>query len=159
MHTFIHIYIHTYIHTYMHTYIHTYIRTYIHTYIHVHTYVHNYTYIIIHIHIRSLEGPVFSKGKNATSIWTEMEEGKDGVLQCTVIKSYPKVTELVVIPDGENVNIIKVNDTSIRVMITKANMNNSINYTCFASTDKTQAFLTYQNFVGGKNLYNVMIII
>ena len=89
-----------------------------------------------------------------------MEEGKDGVLQCTVIKSYPEVTELVVVPDdGKNVNITNVNDTSIRVMITKANMNNSINYTCFASTGKTQAFLTYQNFVGGKNFYNVMIII
>ena len=88
-----------------------------------------------------------------------MDEGKDGVLQCTVIKSYPKVTQLVFLPDGENVNIIKVNDTSIKVMITKANMNNSINYTCFASTGRTQAFLTYQNFVGGKNFYNVMIII
>ena len=88
-----------------------------------------------------------------------MEEGKDGVLKCTVIKSYPKVTELVVIPDGENVNITNVNDTSIRVMITKANMNNAINYTCIARTGKTQALLTYQNFVGGKNFYNVMIII
>ena len=88
-----------------------------------------------------------------------MEEGKDGVLKCTVIKSYPKVIELGVVPHGENVNIIKVNDTSIRVMITKANRNNSINYTCNASTGQTQAFLTYQNFVGGKNFYNVMITI
>ena len=89
-----------------------------------------------------------------------MEEGKDGVLQCTVTKSYPKVTELVIVPDnGTNVNIIKVNDTSIKLMITKANMNNAINYTCIASTGKTQALLTYQNFVGGKNFYNVMIII
>ena len=88
-----------------------------------------------------------------------MEEGKDGVLKCTVTNSYPKVTELVVVPDnGENVNITNVNDTSITVMITKANRNNSINYTCFASTGKTQAFLTYQNFVGGKNFYNVIII-
>ena len=109
---------------------------------------------------RSSEGPVFLEGDNATSIWTEMEDGKDGVLQCTVIKSYPKVTELEFLPgDGENVNIIKVNDTSIRVMITKANMNNTINYTCIATTNKTQALLTYQNFVGGKNFYNVMIII
>ena len=123
----------------------------------MHTYIH--TYIIIHIHIHSLEGPVFLEGDNTTSIWTEMEEDKDGVLQCTVIKSYPKVTELVFLPgDGKNVNIIKVNDTSIKLMITKANMNNSINYTCFASTGKTQALLTYQNFVGGKNFYNVMII-
>ena len=119
-----------------------------------------HTYIIIHIHIHSLEGPVFFEGDNATSIWTEMEEGKDGVLKCTVTKSYPEVTQLVVVPDdGENVNITNVNDTSITVMITKANMNNSINYTCFASTGKTQANLTYQNFVGGKNFYNVMIII
>ena len=108
----------------------------------------------MYICIYALEGPEFLEGGNATSIWNEMEEGKDGVLKCTVIKSYPKVTELVVIPDGENVNIIKVNDTSITVNITKANRNNSDNYTCFASTGKTQAYLTYQNFVGGK--YSIM---
>ena len=119
----------------------------------LHTCIHTY------IHIHSLEGPVFLEGDDATSIWTEMEEGKNGVLKCTVIKSYPKVTQLVVIPDGENVNVIKVNDTSIRVMITKANMNNAINYTCIASTGKTLALLTYENFVGGKNFYYVMIII
>ena len=83
-----------------------------------------------------------------------MEEGKDGVLQCTVTKSYPKVNELVVFvngPDaGKNVNITTDNYTSITVKITKANRNNSDNYTCFASTGKTQAYLTYQNFVGGK---------
>ena len=108
----------------------------------------------MYICIYALEGPEFLEGGNATSIWTEMEEGKDGVLQCTVTKSYPNVNELVVLvngPDaGKNVNITTDNDTSITVKITKANRNNSDNYTCFASTGKTQAYLTYQNFVGGK---------
>ena len=105
----------------------------------------------MYICIYALEGPEFLEGGNATSIWTEMEEGKDGVLKCTVTKSYPNVTQLAVLVNPrKNVNITIDNDTSITVKITKANRNNSDNYTCFASTGKTQAYLTYQNFVGGK---------
>ncbi len=106
--------------------------------------------------IISLDGPNFKEGIHNHSVLSEIKDGTDHNITCTVVSSKPAVNELIIEPaTGHNwktVNTTKKDGVpSVTVVIKKANaVNNTRMFKCVARNNITTSTLTFDNYVGGK---------
>ena len=96
------------------------------------------------------DGPEFSHNTNGSQ-WIEIKTNNSYNITCTVVDSNPPVEHMNFTYKGtsDNIRVITNNDTSITLEITNARPNNTMDYTCEASTNFTKSHVVYQTFIGG----------